>query len=76
MARTIVEITEAFVCETQLGALVSRSPETGLETEIAPARIHRTEYTLGQRLSFKSKKDARAFIVVNGCKARILEGVL
>lgn len=75
MARTIVEITEAFVRETPLGPLVSRSVVTGLETEIAPPKVHRTEYVLGQRLSFKSKKDARAFIIVNGGKARILEGV-
>ena len=75
MARTIVEITEAFVRETPLGPLVSRSVTSDLDTEIAPSRIHRTEYTLGQRLSFTSKKDARAFIILNGGKGRILEGV-
>lgn len=75
MARTIVEITEAFVRETPLGPLVYRSLVTGLDTEIAPPLIHRTEYTLGQRLSFTSKKDARAFIILNGGKGRILKGV-
>lgn len=66
-----VEIVEAFVVRHETGPLVVRDILTGHEEVKAPPVVVIQEFSQGEELTFRSKKDAQAFIKAHGGKVRM-----